>query len=86
MVYLKINPLKLGISGGIIGGLVAFLTTILGVLELSNTANFMAQTFWGVYGYSVTLPGAFIGLIIGFVYAFILLWLGALIYNKLISS
>jgi hypothetical protein len=84
MTDLKLNSLKFGIAGGIIGAITVFLTTINGILGLSNAASFMTTTLWQNLGYSVTWPGAFIGLIIGFVYGFVPLWLGALIYNKLI--
>lgn len=82
--YLKINSIKLGLAAGIIGAVLTFLTTITGIYGSSQAANFMALTFWGTFGYTVSWAGAFIGLVLGFIYAFVLVWIAAVIYNKLI--
>ncbi len=86
MTEAKFNPSKLGLAGGIIGAVVTFSSTIVGIYGLSQAANFMASTLWANYGYSVTWGGAFIGLIIGFVYGFIPVWIGAMIYNWLLKK
>ena len=83
--YSKFNALKLGITTGIIGAILTFITTICGIYGNSKAAETMASTIWGTLGYSVSWLGAFIGLIIGFIYAFIIIWVTAIIYNKLIS-
>jgi len=83
--HLKIDALKLGLTAGIIGALITFLTTLCGIYGNSKAAETMVSTMWGSLGYSVSWLGAFIGLIIGFVYAFIIIWVAAIIYNKLIS-
>jgi len=84
--YLNIHSLNFGLAGGVIGAVVAFLITILGIYGFSQMASFMTQTAWGSYGYSVSWVGSFIGLVIGFVYGFVMVWVGAMIYNKLNSS
>lgn len=81
---LKLDSLKLGTAAGIVGAIVTFITTIFGIYGRSGAADFMANTIWNSYGYTVTWAGAFLGLVIGFVYAFVLIWLTAKIYNKLI--
>ncbi len=86
MAEAKLNALKLGLAGGIIGAVVTFLSTIAGIYGLSQAADSMASTMWTNYGYSVTWGGAFIGLIIGFVYAFVLVWTVAMIYNRLLKK
>jgi len=83
--YLKLNSLKFGLTAGIVGAIVTFITTLTGIFGLSDAASFMASTVWGNLGYSVTWAGAFIGLVIGFVYGFVIMWISALIYNKLVS-
>jgi hypothetical protein len=83
--YFKLHATKFGLAAGIIGAIVTFLTTILGIYGNSKAAETMMLTMWGSLGYSVSWLGAFIGIIIGFVYAFIIMWVAALIYNKLIS-
>jgi len=86
MAAAKLSALNFGLTGGIIAAITTFGTTISGILGYSKMAEFMTTSIWGVYGYSVSWPGAFIGLIIGFIYGFVPLWAGALIYNKLISK
>jgi len=82
---LKLNATKFGLAFGIVGAIITFLTTITGIYGLSNAAETMASTFWSSLGYSVTWGGSIIGLILGFVYAFLIMWISALIYNKLIK-
>ena len=82
---MKLNPLKFGLTAGIIGAIITFLSTVTGILGYSNTADIMASSLWSTLGYSVNWMGAFIGLILGFVYGFVLMWVSALIYNKFIS-
>jgi hypothetical protein len=84
MKYAKLNPLKLGLTAGIIGAVLTFLTTINGIYGKSQIADFMKSSLWGNLGYNVTWAGSIIGLIIGFIYAFIIIYIAALIYNKLL--
>ncbi len=86
MAEAKLNALKLGLAGGIVGAIVVFCSTLLGVYGFSQAADSMANTMWANYGYSVTWGGAFIGLIIGFAYAFVLVWVVAMIYNRLLKK
>ena len=83
-LYQKLNSTKLGLAAGIVGAVLTFLTTITGIYGKSQAANTMTSTFWGSLGYTVSWGGAFIGLVIGFIYAFILIWIIAVIYNKFI--
>ncbi len=86
MAEAKLNALKLGLAGGIVGAFVVFCSTLLGVYGFSQAADSMASTMWANYGYSVTWGGAFLGLIIGFAYAFVLVWAVAMVYNKLLKK
>lgn len=83
--YLKLNTKNIGLTGGIVGAIGVFLTTMLGILGLSKSSEILASTVWSNLGYNVSWVGAFIGAILGFVYAFIIMWFSAWIYNKLIS-
>jgi hypothetical protein len=77
-----INSKKLGISGGILWSLSMFICTILGIY--TGFASEFLHMMSGMYlGYSVSWPGAFIGLVYGFADGFFGLYLLAWIYNKL---
>ena len=82
--YLVINPLMAGIAGGIIGAIIIFLTTITGILGYSKAAKFLETTVWKKYGYRVSFLGAIWGVVLGFIYGFLIWWIFSLIYNALI--
>ncbi len=76
---MKLNKLALGLSGGIVWGLVIFIATLWIVgIEGGKTLVLLEKFYWG---YSVSIAGAFIGLAYGFVDGFIAGWLTALLYN-----
>ena len=83
--YSKINSVKSGISGGIIGAIIILLTTITGILGYSQAAGLLNSTIWSNFGYSISWAGAIVGAVLGFVYGFVIWWLFASVYNKLIS-
>lgn len=77
-----LNPIKLGISGGILWGLCMFICTIL-AFYFGYSAKFL-NIMTDVYpGYTISLFGSVVGLIFGFIDGFIGLFLLAWIYNKL---
>lgn len=77
-----LNAKNLGIAGGIVWGLCMFLCTILAIY--TGYTTLFLEAMKSIYiGYSLTWPGAFIGLVYGFIDAFIGLFLLAWIYNKL---
>lgn len=77
-----LNPLKLGIAGGILGALTMFIFTILAVY--TGYAVPFLSLMTSVYpGYSISLVGSFVGLVYGFIDSFVCLFLLAWIYNKL---
>lgn len=80
--YSRINAVKAGISGGIIGAIIIFLTTITGILGYSGAAELLSSTIWGNLGYSVSWLGAIVGAVLGFIYGFIIWFIFSLIYNK----
>lgn len=73
---------RLGLAGGILWGIMMFLCTI---LEIYTGYSYGLLTiFKGIYpGYTLSWGGAFLGLVYGFIDAFIGLFLLAFIYNKL---
>ena len=82
--YLAINSLVAGLSGGVIGAAISFLTIILGILKYSKAAKLMEQTVWKKYGYKVSWLGSLWGAVLGFIYGFVIWFFFALIYNWLI--
>jgi len=79
-----LHEVNFGLAGGIISGACIFLMTLayllFGVFPESLS---LVQDFYGILGYDVTWFGLFLGTIYGFIDGFILLWVFALIYNRL---
>jgi len=79
---MMLQPNKFGAAGGIIWGLCMFLTTIISIY--TGYAKQFLATMSGIYpGYSISGWGSLLGLIYGFLDAFIGLFLLAWLYNKL---
>lgn len=77
-----LNPIKLGISGGILWGLCMFICTILAIYFGYSTKFLYVMA--DIYpGYTISWWGTIVGFIYGFLDAFIGLFLLAWIYNKL---
>ena len=85
--FAKLDRTALGIAVGSICGLVVFLATIALVLKGGEVVGpnlaLLSQFF---FGYTVTITGAFIGLVYGFVAGFVVGWLIALLRNALLSG
>ncbi|HLD57767.1 MAG TPA: hypothetical protein VJA47_05645 [archaeon] len=76
----KLNAKKLGLAGGIIGGAVVFITTLLSVTTGYGTA--FLQTYSSLHPwYSISIIGAFIGLVYSFICWFVVGYVLARIYN-----
>lgn len=80
----KLNSLKFGIAGGIVGILLILFITISGALGYSEAYTFLTSTIWGSLGYSLTIIGAIIGLVIGFIDGFLMSFIFAWVYNKIL--
>jgi len=77
-----LNPTRLGIAGGIIGGVCMFLVTLFS-LYTGYAAPFLTLLSSVYVGYKISWIGSIIGLIYGFIDGFIKLYVLAWIYNKL---
>lgn len=77
-----LNPLNLGISGGVVWGVSMFVCTILSMYIGYSTEflNLMASIY---PGYTITWWGSIVGLVYGFADAFIGLFILGWIYNRL---
>ncbi len=79
---MKLKPLALGISCGILWGACIFLTTILSYYT-GYARLFLEALPESIYpGYSITLAGSFAGLLYGFFDGFIGGAILAWVYNK----
>jgi len=79
---MKLKATSLGIAGGIVWGVLLFIVTLLWVV-LSREGMTLGKLSLIYPGYSVSVIGAVVGLIWGFISAFILLYITATIYNAL---
>lgn len=85
--FARLDRTALGFAVGALCGLSVFLATIFLVLKGGEVVGpnlaLLGQFF---YGYTVTMSGAFIGLVYGFVTGFVLGWFIALLRNSLVSA
>ena len=81
-VFTRLDPVAFGSSFGLIGGLILFAVTMILVLRGGPVVGPHLELLNNFFvGYSVTLPGSFIGLIYGFLSGFLLGWLFAFLRN-----
>lgn len=83
-MYARLKPVALGVALGLVWGLSIFLLTFF-IMQFGVTGELTAKLGRVYRGYTVTAPGAFIGLAYGFVHAFVVGWFIAFVYNKLVS-
>ena len=80
---MKLNPLRVGISCGLVWGIFLFFLTLVAV-SFPPYGNLFLKAIASVYpGYSVTLPGAVIGLAYGFTDGFFGGVIFAWVYNAI---
>lgn len=73
-------PIRLGLAGGIVGGIANFILTLI-ALSSNYGKEWLIRTY-GIYpGYDVTIGGALVGLVFGFIQGFIVLAAIAWIYD-----
>lgn len=79
---MKLNPKTFGLAGGIMWGVAMFIFTLIAMS--TGYAAEMMEAISKIYpGYTVTGAGAIVGLIWGFLDAFIGLYIFAWLYNML---
>jgi hypothetical protein len=85
--FARLDRTALGFASGTLSGLFVFLATIFLVLKGGEVVGpnlaLLGQFF---LGYTVTIPGAFIGLVYGFIVGFVVGWLVALLRNSVVSA
>ncbi len=80
----KLNASKFGLAGGIVTAICVALTTLAGIFGYFQEYNSLIVSIYGFFGYSISWLGIFIGAIYAFIDGFILTWLFAWFYNKLL--
>ena len=82
---MKLKPTALGIAGGILwgAGLMIMTWVAMGTGYTQKLLNGIAIVY---PGYSISFTGSLIGLILGFVDAFVGLYILALLYNWIIDK
>ncbi|MCC5832421.1 MAG: bacteriophage holin [Chlamydiales bacterium] len=79
-MYAKIHPGKLGLSGGILWGLLLFCMTWISMY--TGYGMFWLSKWIDAYpGYELSMAGSFIGLAYAFIDGFVSLFLIAWVYN-----
>jgi hypothetical protein len=85
--FARLDRTALGLAVGTLSGLGVFLVTFILVIKGGDVVGpnlaLLGQFF---FGYTVTVTGAFIGLVYGFVVGFVIGWLIALLRNALVSG
>ena len=83
---MRLNALIYGVVFGVMAGLMIFIATIWLVIKggpvVGPNLSLLSQFF---IGYSVTVGGAFIGLLYGFIVGFLVGFLIATIYNWILE-
>lgn len=82
---MKLQPKALGLSLGILSGVVLFLITNIGLLQGGRGEHFSLLSLFYV-GYSYSFAGSIVGMIWGFVSMFISGWILAWLYNRFAGS
>lgn len=85
--FARLDRTALGVAVGTLAGLLVFLATIFLLIKGGEVVGpnlaLLAQFF---FGYTVSIPGAFVGLFYGFVFGFVVGWLIGLLRNSLVSA
>ena len=82
----KLNALKFGLAGGIITVICVFFTglaTLIGPGFFPSLTNFFTQIY-GIFGLQANIFVVILTSILSFIDGFIITWIFALIYNKLL--
>jgi phage-related protein len=81
----KLVPRKIAISATIVAAITSFLTTILAIINPAiKTITPLLESLYGMFGYTITFTGALIGTLYIAIDTFILVYLFAWIYNKIL--
>lgn len=82
--YQKLNSVRFAIAGGIVIAILFLFTTLAGIFNYCPECTDLITGIYGPFGYSVSLMGALIIAAYGFIDGFVITWIFAFIYNKLI--
>lgn len=83
----KLHAIKFGLAGGVITVICMFVTglvILIGPGFVPGLTNFFTQ-FYGIFGLKANLFAVTLTSILSFIDGFLLTWIFALIYNKLLD-
>lgn len=78
---MKLHVFKFALAGGILWAVIMFITTLLSVWTGGYASDFLWMMASIYPGYEVTLGGSIVGLIYGFIDAFVLVLVFGWLYN-----
>jgi hypothetical protein len=85
LAFAPIHKLALGVAVGMVAGILLFVITMVHVALDPAQGEFLALLGQYFYGYTVSTPGAFIGLFWGFVTGFVAGWFAGFVRNVAIT-
>jgi hypothetical protein len=80
----KLNAVKFGVAAGIMGAIFILVMSLMAVANQGLLWVALIMNAYGGLGYNITFFGTILGMIYSFIDCFIVAWIFALIYNKLI--
>ena len=84
---LKLDPLRFALAAAMIAASTIFLITSIAILNVFGTLpalTLIISDFYGSFGYSVSLLGAFLGALYSFIDTFIMVYIFVWLYNKML--
>ncbi len=82
--YAKLNAVKFGMAGGIVAALCVFFTTLAATGGYAPAYTKILLDIYGFVGYKISFFGAVLGAFYSFIDGFLLTFLFAWIYNRLL--
>jgi len=79
----RLDALKFGIAGGILGALFVILMTVAAMYGVFEKSAELIADMYGIFGYNLSVLGILLGAIFGFIDCFIFFGLLAALYNWL---
>lgn len=82
--YSKLNSVKFGLAGGIVLAFCVLVCSLVALDDKYTMIGMVPYIFYGAFGYSLTAKGILLGTVYSFFDGFLITFLFAWIYNKLL--
>lgn len=83
--YAKLNELKFALASAIMIAICIAVIALFGLLGYFPFSNMLISDIYSRFGYSLSFPNVFLGILYGFIDTFIFVYIFAFIYNKLVK-